>query len=140
MDVGLAPLHDLAQLRPVVHRLKLHQLHRRAGDDHAVEFAILQVIKGLVEGQKMLLGHILGLVGGHHHQLQMHLQGRVAKKTAQLGLGDDLGGHQVQQDDLQRTDLLGLRPGLGHDKDVFLFQGLRGGEVIGDLNGHKRPP
>ena len=136
MDIGLAPLHDPAQLRPVVHRFKLHQLHRCAGDDHAVEFAILQLIEGLVEGQKMLRGHILGLVGGHLHELQMHLQRGVAQESGELGLRNDLGGHQIQHHDLKRSDLLGFCPGLVHDEDIFFFQGLRGREVIGDLNGH----
>ncbi len=58
MDIGLAPGHDPAQLRPVVHFLKGHLLHRRSGDDHAIKLPVLQFIKGFVEGQKMLLGGI----------------------------------------------------------------------------------
>ena len=84
----------------------------------------------------MLGAGVLGLVGLGVDQLQLHLQGRIAQQTGKLGLGDDLGGHQIQQHDLQGTDVLGLRPGLGHDENILFFQGLRCGEVIGDLNGH----
>ena len=58
MDIGFAPLHDLAQLVPVVHLFKSHLLHRRPGDDHAVKFSVLQLIKGLIKGQQMFLGNI----------------------------------------------------------------------------------
>ena len=63
MDMGLAPLHDLAEFLPVVHIFKFHQFHRRTGDHHTVKFPILQFLKALVEGQQMLLSHIFGLVG-----------------------------------------------------------------------------
>ena len=59
MDIGLAPLHDPAQFIPVVHFLKRHLLHRRAGNDHAVKLPVLQFIKGLVKGKQMFLGNIL---------------------------------------------------------------------------------
>ena len=140
MNMGLAPLHDLAQLRPVVHFLEGHLLHRRAGDDHAVEFAVLDLIKGLVEGQQVLLGDVLGLVGGGVHQFQLHLQGRIAQKAGQLGLGGDLGGHEVQQQQLQRTDVLGGGSLPGHDENILLLQRFSGGQVIGDPNGHGGPP
>ena len=134
--MGLAPLHNLSQLLPVIHLLKGQVFHRCAGDDHAVEFPILQLIEGLVEGQQMLLRRILGSVAGHHHQLQMHLQGGVAQNPAQLGLCDDFCGHQVQQHDFQRPDMLGLGPGLLHDENVLFFQGLRRREIVGYLNWH----
>ena len=136
MNVGLAPLHNLGQLLPVIHLLKGQILHRRAGDDHTVEFPVFQLIEGLIEGQQMLLRGILGPMAGHHHQLQMHLQGGVAQNSAQLGLGDDFCGHQVQQHNFQRADMLGLGPGLLHDENILVFQGLRRREIVGYLNWH----
>ena len=41
MDIGLAPLHDLAKLLPIIHIFKGHLLHRRTGNNHAIEFPIL---------------------------------------------------------------------------------------------------
>ena len=136
MDVGLAPLHNLGQLLPVVHLLKGQILHRRAGDDHAVEFPILQLVEGLVEGQQMFLRRILGPMAGYHHQLQMHLQGGVAQNPAQLGLGDDFCRHQVQQHNFQRADMLCFCPGSVHNENILVFQGLRRREIIGYLNRH----
>ena len=60
------------------------------------------------------------------HRLQqghVHLQRRVGQQPGDLGLGGDLGGHQVQDQDLQRADMLGRCPLPVHDKDVFLVQG-----------------
>ena len=84
----------------------------------------------------MLLRGILGPMAGYHHQLQMNLQGGIAQDPAQLGLGDDLRGHQVQQHNFQRADMLGLGPGLLHDENVLVFQGLRRREIVGYLNWH----
>ena len=69
----------------------------------------------------MLLGHILGLVRAGVHQLQIHLQGCIAQQTAELGFRCNLGGHQIQQYDLQRTDILCNSPILGHHKDILLL-------------------
>ena len=97
MGVGLAPLHDLAQLGPIVHLFEVHQLHRRTGDDHTVKGAVLHLIKGLVKGQHMLLGGVFGHVSGGGDQLQLDLQGRVAEQARELGLSLDLFGHQIQK-------------------------------------------
>ncbi len=41
VDVGFAPLHDPAQLLPVVHLFKGQLLHGSPSDDHSVEFPML---------------------------------------------------------------------------------------------------
>jgi len=84
----------------------------------------------------MLLRRMLGLMGGGLQKRQLHLQGRVAQKAGKLGLGDDLGGHQVEKQDLQRTDVLRDRAGLGHHKDVLFLQRAGGRKGIGNLDGH----
>ena len=61
--VGLAPLHDIAKLFPVIHFLKRHMLHRRARDDQAVVFLVLDLVKGLVKCQHMLGRGVLGFMG-----------------------------------------------------------------------------
>ena len=136
VDMGFGPLHDPAQFLPVGHFLEGQKFHRRAGDDHAVIILVLNLVERLIERQHVLLGSILGLVAADLHQLQFHLQRRVAQQTGKLCLGNDLGGHQVQQRDAQRTNLLRPGPGLGHDEDIFVFQDLPGREGIGYLNGH----
>ena len=122
MDIGLAPFHDLAQFRPIIHLLKFHQFHRRTGDDHAVKLPVLQFIEGLIECQQMLLRNILGLMGGHMHQFKMDLQGCITQQTGKLGLCGNLGRHQVQQHDLQRTDILTGGSAFRHNKNILLLQ------------------
>ena len=106
VDIRLAEVHDLAQLRPVVHLLKIHSLHRRAGDDHAVVAVVLHLVKGLVECIQMGGRHMGGGVAGRLQQGHVHLQRRVGQQPGNLGLGGDLGGHQVQDEQLQRADVL----------------------------------
>ena len=136
VDVGLGPRHDLAQLRPVVHLLKLQVLHRRAGDDKAVIFVVLDLLKGGVEGFQMRHVGVMPHVAGCLQQLHLDLKRRVGQLAQQLGLGDDLGGHEVEDKHLQRTNILMKRPVFGHGEDVLRVQRLAGGQGVRDANGH----
>ena len=95
---------------------------------------MLELIEALIEAKKMLLGGIFGLVGAGMHQLQMYLQGGVAQQSGKLGFRCNLGGHQVQQNDLQGTDILGNRPVLGHYKNILLLQDIHCRKIVGNLN------
>ena len=64
----------------------------------------------------------------------------IAQQPAQLGLRGDLGRHQIQQNDLQRTDILGQRPVLGHDKDILFLQGFCRRQTVGNFNRHPQFP
>ena len=97
---------------------------------------MLQLVEGLIKSEQMILGCIFGYISTGLHQLQPHLQRGVAQKAAQLGLGDDLGGHQVQHHDLQRTNVLGAGSALFHHEYIFLLQRFCRRQVIGNLNGH----
>ena len=136
VDVGLAPVHEFDELGPVVDRLKVHALDRSARDDHAVELLIADVCEGLVEALKMALGGVAAHVRAHVNELQR----RVAQKARKLRLGRDLVGHQIDEHDAQRTDVLSAGALLAHDEDVFLPEHLGGGQGIGDLNGHAALP
>ena len=93
--IGLCPIHDPAKLVPVVHFLKGHLLHRRAGDDHTVVFPVLYLIKGVVELVHVTFRGVLGSMTAYLQKVHIHLQWRVAQQTQQLGLRVDLGGHQI---------------------------------------------
>ena len=134
--MGFRPLEDLAQLLPVIDLLEGQLLHWSAGDDHAVVGVVLDLVKGLVEGEHVLGGGVLADVRGHHQQIHLHLQGGIAQQAGQLGLGGDLGGHEVEQQDLQRTDILGDGAVRRHDEDVLASQLRGGGQVVGNLDGH----
>ena len=54
----------------------------------------------------MILVDVLGDVAGGLQQLHLHLEGGVGELAHELGLGDDLGGHEVEDEQLQRTDVL----------------------------------
>ncbi len=105
-DIGLAPGEDFAELGPVVDLLILHLLYRRACDDQAVEAALPQLVKGIVKLHQVGGRHIGRLVGAHPHEGDIELEGGVGQHAQQLQLRLLLGRHQVQDADLQRTDVL----------------------------------
>lgn len=119
VDMRTAPGHDLTQLRPVLHLVEFQVLHRCPGDDQAVEILFTDLIEGGVEGGKMVLISMLGLIAGRAQQLYLDLKRGVGELAQDLGLGDDLGGHQIQDQHAQRADVLVHGPVFGHDKDVF---------------------
>jgi hypothetical protein len=65
-----------------------------------------------------------------------HLQGRVGEQSQELGLGRDLGRHQIQDRDTQRTDILMLRAVFIHDKDILALEGRTGRKSSGDFYRH----
>ena len=58
--VGLAPLHDFANFVPVRDVFKGHLLHRRAGHEEAVVFAVPDLGEGAVKFRQVFLGGVLG--------------------------------------------------------------------------------
>ena len=56
------PIHDLAELGPVVDLLERHLLHRRARDDQAVVVDIADVVERTVERLQVAGTHVRGLV------------------------------------------------------------------------------
>ena len=68
-----------------------------------------------------------GRVAGGLQQGHVHLQRGVCQQPGDLSLGGDLGGHQVQDQNFQRANMLRQRPLPVHDKDVFFIQGVKGG-------------
>ena len=137
MGVGFGPLHNLAELRPVVHLVELQILHRRACDDHAVILLVPNPVEGGVEALQMVAVRVLGDIAGGAQQLHLNLKRGVGQLAEDLGLGDDLGGHQIEDENIQRTDVLMHSPVFRHDEDVLALQHRAGGEGIGYLNRHK---
>ena len=140
IDMVLGPIEDLAQLAPVIDLFVVEQLHGRAGDDHAVKALLTDLVKGTVELGQMLLRGVLGHMGRHLQQLDIHLQRRVAEQSEQLGLGDDLGGHKVDDHDPERPDILSGRAVFGHDKDVLALENLCRRQIVRHFNRHSTAP
>ena len=97
---------------------------------------VADVVERAVERLQVTGAHVRGLVRLGTQQVHLHLQRRVGELAHDLRLGGDLGGHEVEDEHAQRTDVLVQRAVLGHDKDVLALE-LRGGrEGVGDANGH----
>ena len=130
------PIHDLAELGPVVDLLERHLLHRRARDDQAVVMDVADVVECAVERLQVAGAYVRGLVRFGAQQVHLHLQRRVGELAHDLRLGGNLGGHEVEDEHAQRTDVLVQRAVLGHDKDVLALELRSGREGVGNTNGH----
>ena len=137
VDMGLGPLHDFAQLIPVVHLGEVQILHRSAGDDHTVIAPVTDLVKGGIKGGQMVLVGVVGLIAGGAQQLHRHLKRGVGELAQDLGFGYDLRGHQVQNEHIQWTDVLVHGPVFCHDEDILAFQRRTGGKGVWDLDGHR---
>ena len=74
-----------------------------------------------------------GLVGTHPHERDLDLERRVGEHAQKLQLRVLLDRHQVQDADLERTDVLVDRALLVLHEQVFFFQFLPHREIILDL-------
>ena len=131
MDVRAAPIHDLNQFVPVLHFLKRHVLDRRTGDDQPVILFIPNIIKGLVKGEKMILGRILGMIGFGLNQIDLDLDRRIGQAAQDLRFCDDLERHQVKQRNMQWPDVLCGGAVLGHDENVFTLENGTRRQTVG---------
>ena len=75
-------------------------------------------------------------MAGRLQQGHVHLQRGICQQTGDLGLGGDLGGHQVQDQDLQRADVLGKGALTMHDEDIFVVEGIVSRQGLGDDQRH----
>ena len=60
----------------------------------------------------------------------------ILSQAGELSLGFDLFGHQVEQKNAQRTDILCRGARFGHDENVFVIEYLDGGKIVRNFNGH----
>ena len=93
-------------------------------------------MEGRIKGRQVLGVSILGNVAQGVEQFYLDLERRVGELAQQLGLGDDLSGHQIQDKQVQRADVLMDGAVFSHDKDVLALQNGPGGQRVGDLDGH----
>ena len=138
MDMGFGPLHDRAQLVPIVHLAEIQVFHGSAGDDQTVVAFLPHLLEGSIEGIQMIAVCVLGTIACGLQQLYLNLKGRVGEFAQDLRLGHDLGGHQIQNQDIQGTDVLMHSAIFCHNKDVLTLQNCGGGQRVGNTNGHEK--
>ena len=73
----------------------------------------------------MFTADVCGFMAVHANQRHLDLERTVCENSRQLRLRIDLGRHKVYDDDLERTDILRVRPGLLHRKYIFILQRFR---------------
>jgi hypothetical protein len=134
--VLLRPVDDPAELVPVVNVLEVHLLHRRTRDDKTVVVLVGKRVKRVVELHEVVLRDVRGLMRGDAHEVAAHLQRRLGDEAQNLGLGLDLGGHEVENCHPQRADLLALCDLFFESEDALLVQDLLGGQAVWDVDGH----
>ena len=86
----------------------------------------------------MFLGGVAGNMGARVHQFDLYLQRGIAQQAGKLCFRVDLCGHQVQDEQLQRADILRDGTRFGHHEDVFFRERPDGGQLVWNLDGHGR--
>ena len=76
---------------------------------------------------------VLRLVAQSVQQLHLDLEGRVGQLAEQLGLRDDFGGHQIQNDQVQRAHILVDGAILRHNEDVFAIENRTRRQAVGNF-------
>ena len=77
------------------------------------------------------------LIGCSLQQKDFHLQGRIGKAAENLCLGDDFGGHQVEQGDFQGANILMAGPLVRHDENALIGQGCGRRQIRTDIDRHR---
>jgi len=65
------------------------------------------------------------------HEADVELQGGVGEQTYEVGLGGNLDGHEVEDDDAQGAYVLMMGPRGVHHEDVLMLQQLYCREAVG---------
>ncbi len=89
---------------------------------------------------EVLCGSIFGFVSFSAQQGDVDLEGRITQKPQQLRFCSYLGGHEVDDGDFQRTNVLLDSAIFRHHKDVFAFKRCTGGKISRNLDGHVDDP
>ena len=123
-DVGLCPLHDRADLLPVVHIFKCQMLYRSTCDNAAIVILILNFGKSPIKCGKMILRRVLADMTGYMQKFNIHLQRRVAEQPQELTFRFNFFRHQIQHQHSQRANVLMSRTVAVHDKNILLGQNV----------------
>ena len=135
-DVLAREVHDLDKFVPIFDIFEGDGLHGRAGDDHAVELHLFHFRNGTVKLLHVRLGDVRALIARRPDEVDVHLQRSVAEQPHELGLRHLFCGHEVDDGDFQRADVLRARALRVHDEDLLAAQRRIGGYVFRNDDGH----
>lgn len=94
------------------------------------------VVEADVEGLEVFCGHVLSTMTYRLEQFDLDLKGRVREFAQELRLRLDFRGHQVQDENAKRTDVLVDRAMLRHHEDVFALEYASGRKRVRDSDWH----
>ena len=124
--VRTGPLENVLHLVPIGDVLEVKCLDGRTGDNHAVIFLVAHLFEVAVEHHHMFDGRILRRMAAEFHETDFQLQRCIRQQTYQVGLCRNLQRHEVQDGNLQRTDVLIMGTRIVHHKDVLMLQQFYG--------------
>ncbi len=104
--MGLGPFQVGRVFLPVIDVFKFVAFHRSAGDDESVIAAVLDIIEvqvGRIQVGRVRVGRF---VGDRAAEIDLDLDGGVPEQAQQLQFRRLFQRHEVQDQDLQRTDIL----------------------------------
>ena len=137
INMSLAPLHDFGHFIPVSHFFKRHIFHRSPGDNHTIVFLVAHLIKRSIKLRQIIHRRMARRIGFRINKIHFDLKRAVSQQAQQLRFRDILDRHQVQNQNLQRTDILTVRPVSIHHKDVLPFKNMRCRQRIRYFYRHK---
>ena len=79
---------------------------------------------------------VRGNIAGSLQKLHMYLKGCVGQFAQKLSLRNNFGRHKIQDQYIQRTDILVHGTKFSHNKNIFGFQRGMGRQGIRDANRH----
>jgi hypothetical protein len=112
-------------------------LNGRACDDQTIELFMLHFFEGTIKRVQVLAGRILRLMTPHSQQADVRLQRRVAQQPQQLRFRGLLDGHEVQDCDLERPDVLVESPILFHHENLLSLQYLFRWKIVRYFDWHR---
>ena len=130
------PFQVFFDFSPVFHILEFQFFHRCPGYDETVIIPVLDIAEFQVSRFQ------IGIVGMGPHpahrpaEIDFQLQGRIAQKPQQLQFRRLFQRHQVQDQDFQRTDILGQGPVVVDGDDIFFTQFFLGRKMAVDFDWH----
>ena len=118
---------------------KLHHanlIYGGAGEDHAIEEFIPDIVQMTVELFHVARRYVSGFVARRGQQRELDLQRGIAEQPGILDFRFMLLGHEVEQDDLERADVLAQGTLLPDELDALFLEFFAGGECAGNFDRH----